>query len=201
MKLKELIERVDRSERNTDTADVEEFASMFNISMSWERKFGERVKKHWIYNWMCTDTWVGLAAYYMDGEPVAVSFQSARKNSENIEFISKEAGYKVRDFIVSLMEPEEAPSFAVADLEEEVGAGYTVSYGEQLLRREAKYQEHDVKVVHTYDTHEDHEMWSKVDVQLPDGDIRTVHLNDLCFPFYLTPAEEQAPVAEMSPGM
>lgn len=201
MKLKELIQRVDRSERNTDDAEVEDFASMFNIQMSWEHKFGERVKKHWIYNWMCTDTWVGLAAYYMDGEPVAVSFQSARKSDENIEFVSKEAGYKVRDFIVSLMEPEEAPSFSVADLEEDVGPGYTVSYGEQLLRREAKYQDQDVKVVHTYDTHENHEMWRKVDIQLPDGDIRTVPLSDLCFPFYLMPAEDPPAVVESSPSM
>lgn len=193
MKLRDLIARVDRSEKNTDDAQVEDFARLFDLYLSWDDKFGARVKKHWIYNWYCTDTYVGLAAYYMDGEPVAVSFQSGRKSDEEIEFVSKEAATKVREFIVTLLEPEE-PSYPVANLDEELPDTYTVSYGEQLLTDTGRYQGQEVKVVHTYRGYDEIKQWGNVDVRLPTGDVITVELDKMEFDYKLMPEGAAAEV-------
>lgn len=198
MKLRDLIARVDRSEENTDDAQVEDFARLFDLHLSWEEKFGTRVKKHWIYNWYCTDSYVGLAAYYMDGEPVAVSFQSGRKSDEEIEFVSKEAAGKVRDFILTLLEPEE-PSYPIANLDEELPDTYTVSYGEQLLTDTGRYQGEEVKVVHKYGGYKEIDHWGNVDVRLASGEIITVELTQMAFDYKLTPettGPESAPPME-----
>lgn len=58
-------------------------------------EFDRRFKKHWIKSWICTDSRVGIAVITLDGEPVAISSQTARKADEEIEFISEELGAKV----------------------------------------------------------------------------------------------------------
>ena len=99
-------------------ADIERFSSELGLCAfdGW-LEFEQRVKKYWVSKWLCTDITVGLAVYMMDGEPVAVSGRQARKADENIQFVSREAGIKVRDFILSLQRCEEID---VADLDAEI---------------------------------------------------------------------------------
>lgn len=186
MKLKDVINLVDRSERNTSYASIEDFARMFDLHIYHDSRFDERVKKYWIYNWCCTDTWVGLAVYFMDDAPVAVSFQSARKSDENIEFVSKEAAAKVRDFIISLMEDEEK-GVPIADMDQDIGDGYTVNYGSQLLTDTGTYAGETVKVMHRYGTYAEIDNWGKIDVQFKNGDIKTVELSEMSFAFNIAP--------------
>lgn len=147
MLLRDAIKNVDRSEKNTEPADIEHFAKIFDINISWDSRFGERVKEHYVEKWLCTDTWVGLKAYYFDGEPVAASMQTARKNDVKLEFVSEAAGVKIRDFMLSLMAEREEFKIPVLDEIEEIGDHYNVCYNGQLLVDKGLYKGEEVEVV------------------------------------------------------
>ena len=55
-----------------------------------------RLEKYTIREWICTDTNVGLYLYLIDGEPVCISYQPARKSDPAWEFFTKEALEKTR---------------------------------------------------------------------------------------------------------
>ena len=97
-------------------SDISVFAEMFNIyGCYYSQEFSERMLKHWVCSWICTDTAVGLAIYCLDGVPVAVSSQSARKSDEVIEFLSVPAMNVVRQCVMSYVEEPDIP---LANLEE-----------------------------------------------------------------------------------
>ena len=91
--------------------------------VDYSEEFETRVEKFYVVgaNWICTDTRVGLAVYMVDGEPVAISAQSARKSSEDVEFVSVEAAKKVREFILSLNGPTLS---VVDDIAEPIASGW-----------------------------------------------------------------------------
>lgn len=83
-----------------DETPIDVFGQVLGIyDVSWSDEFSERMKKHWVVSWLCTDTVVGLAVYFLDGEPVATSSQRCRKCDEQIDFISKEAREKTRQAV------------------------------------------------------------------------------------------------------
>lgn len=147
MLVRDAVKNVDRSPENTHEADIEEFASIFDINISWDERFGKRVKEHYIQKWMCTDTWVGMKAYYMDDEPVAASYQSARKSSVDLQFLSKEAAMKVREFIISLQVEKEETNIPILDEVEEIGEFYHVRYNGELLVDKGFYKGEEVTVI------------------------------------------------------
>lgn len=65
-------------------------------------KFSERVSQADLVTWICTDTGVGIYAYYFDDKLVAVSFQPARKSYISLEWVSRELRVKMREFMLSL---------------------------------------------------------------------------------------------------
>lgn len=76
--------------------DISTFAELFDLTWySYDESFSNRMKKHWVHSWICTDTRVGIALYEFDGEFVAFSTQNVRKSDEIIKFLSEEAYYKV----------------------------------------------------------------------------------------------------------
>lgn len=192
MKLIEAIKNVDRSEENCSYANTEDFGRLLGLDVSYNEKFEGRVKKYWIQRWLCTDTWVGLAAYYMDGEAVAVSTQLARKSDEEIKFLSKESAIKVRDFLYQLMEEKEEhvpPFISSEELEEDLGTGYTVEYASQLLDQEAMWKDQKVKIVKRYGLRYEYPAidWHKVDVQTPDGVIHEkISLEEIILPYLVS---------------
>lgn len=148
MKMRDLINAVERNEQNSTSADIDEFCCELDLNQypGWNKQFDEAVKGYWLIKWQCSDTWVGCIVYYMDDEPIAISTQSARKSSTVYEFVSLEAAAKVRNFILECLgESEFSPT--IADLNEEVGLDYTVSYSSQLLVDKGMYCDRVVKVV------------------------------------------------------
>jgi hypothetical protein len=67
-----------------------------------------------VSKWLCTDTWVGSHAYFLDGVLVAAGFQPARKSYMRISFVSTEAATKLREFILSMV-PNEELNFDIID--------------------------------------------------------------------------------------
>lgn len=87
-------------------ADIQMFGSQFGLCPNWSLEFSDRMKQHYVTGWRCTDTWVGLSVYALDGKIVAVSTKTARKNYESMDFISKEACALVFDIVVAQVKSE-----------------------------------------------------------------------------------------------
>ena len=86
--------------------DIQTFGSKFGLCPNWSLEFSDRMKRHYVTGWWCTDTWVGLSVYALDGKIVAVSTQTARRNYESMDFISKEACELVFDIVVAQVKSE-----------------------------------------------------------------------------------------------
>jgi hypothetical protein len=94
MKIKDIIETVDKSKENYCWPDIEDFMSELDVSSYGSadyNKFQSRVSGYWFVSWVCTDTRVGGRVYFMDDQPVAISYQEGRKCEEVFEFISVES--------------------------------------------------------------------------------------------------------------
>lgn len=103
--MSDVIARIDDSDPSKfGDPDLEALESdlQTNTFMGWSEAFNERVKRLPINTWICTDTEVGVNAYYFDGELVALSFQSARKSDVEFRWLSEPLAAQVRDFIISL---------------------------------------------------------------------------------------------------
>lgn len=192
MKLSELIHKVDRSDRNSSSADIDEFSRAVDLPayIGWHEEFDKRVKGYFLIRWYCTDTWVGYRIYFMDDEPVAISSQTGRKSDEEIEFVSIEAAQKVKDFIKSL-DGEEEFSPPLADMDEDIpDLTYTVSFSSQLLVDEGTWNGQPVKVkrkCHGYGrSPEDMGLeMDELDVVLPNGELKRIKCRDFIIPMHL----------------
>ena len=61
-----------------------------NTCFEYSSRFNQRMSVQPIYMFMCTDTEVGVQAYFFDGEFCALSFQSARKSGLILNFVAQE---------------------------------------------------------------------------------------------------------------
>lgn len=196
MKLSELIHKVDRSERNSSSADIDDFSRALDLDdcMGWHEEFDKRVKGYFLIRWYCTDTWVGYRVYFMDDEPVAISSQTGRKSDEEIEFVSLEAAQKVKDFIKSL-EGEEEFNPTLANMDEEISElTYTVSFSGQLLVDEGFFDGQLAKVkrkCHGYgNSPEDMGLkMDELDVVMPNGELKRIKCRDFIIPMHLKKEE------------
>lgn len=196
MKLSELIHKVDRSDHNSSSADIDDFSRALDLDnhIVWHQEFDKRVKGHFLVRWHCTDTWVGYRVYFMDDEPIAISRQRGRKCDEEIEFVSLEAAQKVKDFIKSL-EGEEEFNPTLADMDEEITKlTYTVSFSSQLLVDEGTWNGQPVKVkrkCYGYgNSPEDMGLeMDELDVIMPNGELKRIKCSDFIIPMHLKKEE------------
>lgn len=102
MKISEAIQNIDFSKEHYGWVDDSEFGQTLGLYNSYGALLEEAgMKEYPLKVWLCTDTIVGLHAYFLDGECVAVSWQTARKSSKNIMFTSRQAANKIRDILLS----------------------------------------------------------------------------------------------------
>lgn len=192
MKLQELMEKVDLSSNNETDGVLESFAQELFASppYGWSEVFGEQVKGYYIQKWLCTDTWVGLIAYFWNGEPLAISWQPARKSSETFQFVSVDVANRLKGFIIRLTESND-PDPTLADLDEDLGETYTVQWASELLVSEALYEGEKVKILphgHT-DYNKPSATWKLVDAEFPNGDVLKVSVENLHIPYHLRKEE------------
>lgn len=196
MKLSELIHKVDRSERNSSSADIDDFSRALDLPthIGWHQDFDNCVKGYFLIKWYCTDSWVGYRVYFMDDEPVAVSSQTGRKSPEEIEFVSLEAAQKVKDFIKSL-DPDDEFTPSLADMDLDIPElTYTVSFSSQLLVEEGFWNGQPAKVKRTCrgygNSPEDMGLeMDELDVVLPNGELKRIKCKDFIIPMHLQKEE------------
>lgn len=80
------------------------------------------------YTWICTDTRVGIFVYYLDEEPVMISFRPYRKWDNQYYWISKESYEKTKEYMLTLSESDEI--------------GYNLVEGAKKLVEAAEFIEH-----------------------------------------------------------
>lgn len=124
----------------TDVADPSKLAEEFGFyDIYWDDE--KRLRDSYFQVWYCTDQWVGGKVYFLEGEEVAISFKSARKDDEQIRFLSEEAKDKVLKYLLSLRQ-DYIPSVAIlneSELDEEIEDWYSVEYAEQIMHKTAWY--------------------------------------------------------------
>lgn len=183
MKLSEAIKRVDKSRDNEDWINTEAVAEELGIYAECVEQ--KKLKAYWLANWYCTDTFVGTRVYFLDDEPVAVSFQSGRKNSEEFQWVSTEAAQKTKVYILSLS-AQTSSSVRLMNPDEEIGNHYTIRYNDQLMPRHHKmfYKGEMVEFVKRIREHP-YCLDTDVIVKLPDGTDKRVSVWSLELGYYL----------------
>jgi hypothetical protein len=109
----------------------------------------ERLKAYPILEWICTDTWVGLYALYLDDEAVGAAYQSARRNSFEIEWVSQSAAQRVQQTI--LQYTERSNEFDLIDPEQDIGEDFSRPFVTQLLTDDGFFEGRHVRVLVKYD--------------------------------------------------
>jgi hypothetical protein len=122
--------------------DIEDLCEELRIQRDyWFPDMDDPLKKYWVkgYNWLCTDTMVGIAVYTLYGEIVGISFQSARKSDENFYWVSKESSQLVRGYLQSKMqEAQDDPSLII--YEQDVSAWETGIIDAPICRTDGRCQ-------------------------------------------------------------
>lgn len=145
MKIKKIFRDINKSEDNKSYIDMDIIAEQFNVQFDcYGKEYDERLKAYWAARHICTDTWVGVRVYYFDDEPAALSWQFARKSSEDFQWVSNKIANKVKDWILSLSDDIDV---ALIDMDEDYGDGYEVSFVSQLLDNKIIYDGELVDVI------------------------------------------------------
>lgn len=188
MKMHELFSQIDQSPSNLCYDDTELWANQFDLSALWDWNMSEQLSTHlkgyWVAKWVCTDTWVGLVLWFLDGQPLGTTYKGARKNDYQIEFVSEEAAENLRTLMLHIINTSNKRTVSLIDMNEEVGDYYTVDYGSQLLTIHGTVNGLPATVIKTFDSYNEIDLWRSVVVKTPLGE-ETVNLADFHIPLPL----------------
>lgn len=184
MRLIDVAKYIDRSEKNEQYVDFDALASELGIDC-YGYKEQDRLKSYWVENWLCTDTWVGGRMYFFDGEPVAYSFQSARKADEQFAWFSQEAAEKVRGFLLELF--EEKLKVNIVDVNEEIGDSYKIEYSANVLDWSmARLNGQPIEFIERVRKPNNYGIDTDVKIRMPDtNEERIVNVRDLDFLYHV----------------
>jgi hypothetical protein len=146
MKLREIIARLDKSKNNEDYVSLDDLASELSLEGFFHSE-NERIKSYWICRHLCTDTHVGVKAYFLDGELVCVSSQSARKSPEVFEWVSENTIKIVREYLLSLLGEDNYCGLYMLNLDRECGDHYELHYAEQFIKKDVIWNDKPAKIV------------------------------------------------------
>lgn len=184
MKIRDIINNVEKSNRTQAWVSVEELATELGLGYG-DYASAERLTSYYFGSWMCTDTTVGYKVYFLDDKPIAVSYQGGRKSDENFYWISEEIAMEVRSYIISLLEEkEDSLNVSISNLDEDIGDGFTIDYYGQIDRFDnARLNDQPVKLVKPVP--ESYNLGTRTIVELPDGTTKEVATNELTFSYFL----------------
>lgn len=180
MKLKDIINKLDKSLMNEEYVSISDLAEELDIFDVWGGVTQDKLKCYWIAAHLCTDTWVGWRAYFLEDILAAVSYQPARKSDETFHWVSEYAYISVRDYILSLRDEEDGGlDIDILDPNLDIGDHYPIEYAGQFLKSEVLYKGKVAKIKNQKQ-YEFKEPSVEIDV---DGDIFWVYPSDLETPF------------------
>jgi len=185
MKLIDIANKIDKSEKNESYVDTDQFSSEFNYEFDWIKQ--DRLKAYWIGNWYCTDSYVGYRMYFLDDEPVAVSIQKGRKWPEEFNWLSKELALKVREYLISIMpKKEDDLYFNICDINEDIGDSYKIEFNSQILNiNNAVLNGKPIKILERIKEAPDYGIDKMLKIKLSNGEEKIVNIKELDFKYYL----------------
>lgn len=188
MKLSEILAKLDKSKKNTEWVDSNDLRIELGLQEDYDDStpdFDDRVKCYWISSNQCTDTMVGMRAYFLDDKIVAISKQKYRKSDEMFYWASVTAMERVRSYLLTT---PKAPSIQLFSLNEEMGEGFTsenVNLGDTGM-----WNNLPVRVVKCYGyphrAGDSVDTWETVDVEFENGVVQNIKLAELILPYYIT---------------
>jgi len=185
--LRKLISEVKFTNQTESSPDWETLSNIFSI---WNLSYSndDRLKAYFIKKWYCTDSYVGLRTYFLDGEFVAISGQSSRKSDEEFTFMSKECAEKVRLYLISLVHEEKEIHVDILDedeLDEEIPGTFKIQYNTQIIDKTALLNGQRVDIIRTrYDFNKEPDKYFHcVEIKKENGDKEEVNVQDLDFEY------------------
>lgn len=183
--LRKLISEIDKSKE--DHIDWEVLSNIFDIHDLYYSE-DTRLKCYFIKKWYCTDSFVGIRAYFLDDEFICLSNQTGRKMKQEFSFVSRESALKLKDYLESLIEDEEPNyRFDIIDqtsLDEEIPSTYKIEYNSEILHKQAFLNNEKVDIVKTsYPWEEKDKYFHTVKVKLPNGKTKEIDCRKLDFEY------------------
>lgn len=166
-----------------DDVNWEDITSIFDIfNLYWSED--KRLKTYFIKTWYCTDSYVGVRAYFLDGEFVAISEQNGRKSNEDFEFTSKKTAKKVRDYLLSLVDEENEVKFSViTDLDKEIEGSYKIEHNSQIRHKTSLLGGERVTILKKNYPHNTEDYFHTVEIQKEDGELLKLDCRELDFEY------------------
>ena len=182
MKLIDIANRIDKSQKNESQVDTMEFSSELDYNFDYVNQ--DRIKAYWIGNWYCTDSYVGYRMYFLDDEPVAFSIQNGRKSSEEFKWFSKELALKVKDYLISLMPNDNELNIELCDVNDDIGDSFKISFNNQILNpKRATYNGESIEILE-----EVRAIWgigTKLKIELLSGEEKYIDIKEIDFKYNL----------------
>lgn len=133
MLLKEIIERIDKSEENRNYIDFEALAYELDIKFGYTDIDDKdlRLTSYFLSPYYDEGVFCGEALYFFDNKFVAISYRASESSDENFRWISKEAANTVRNYLLEIDDFETV--LELCDLKENHGDGYRISYPDEVI--------------------------------------------------------------------
>ena len=185
MKLIEIANKIDRTEKNESYINMNRIGEVLNLELYYAKQ--NRLKAYWVGGWCCTDTWVGYRMYFLDGQPVCYSEQRGRKCDEKFFWFSRELALKTRDYLLSLMEKDEDfLKFDIVDINKDIEDGYYLDFNDQVIfKNRATLNGEKVEILEYIEDEKWKYVCEKCRVQFMNGEEEIVGMNELKFKYNL----------------
>ena len=181
MKLIDIANKIDKSQKNESYVDIEDFNSEFDFDFGFNLQ-QDKIKCYWIGNWYCTNSYVGYRMYFLDDEPVAFSIQNGRKSSEEFKWFSKELALKVKDYLISLMPNDNELNIELCDVNDDIGDSFKISFNNQILNpKRATYNGESIEILE-----EVRAIWgigTKLKIELLSGEEKYIDIKEIDFKY------------------
>ena len=185
--LRKLISEIDFNNKKIQCSpDWEELSSIFNINNLYYSE-DERLKVYFIKKWYCTDSYVGLRAYFLNGVFVATSYQVGRKADEDFSFVSKALALELKNYLLEISVNEEIePNYDIideSDLDEEIPNTYKIEFNTQILHKTALLNGERVEILKTRYNWGDDRYFHTVEIKNTKGKKEEIHCQELDFEY------------------
>jgi hypothetical protein len=186
--LRQLISQINFDDKSVQgTPNWETLANIFNIFDLYYSD-DERLKCYFIKKWYCTDSYVGMRAYFLDGNLVAISSQIGRKMDEEFHFMSDEYAKIVKTYLQSLVEPiEDIKNYDIINensLDEEIPETFKIQYNTQILHKTALLNGERVEIIKSRYSWDDKENYfHTIKIKKYDGTTIEIDCRELDFEY------------------
>lgn len=182
MLLKEIIERIDKSEGNRNCIDFEALAHELDIHFGYTDVDDKdlRLTSYFLSPFADNGFFCGEALYFFDNEFVAVSCKLSEDTDEEFRWVSREAANTVRNYLLEIDNFEAKLNFC--DLKEDHGDGYSISYPDEVIDwSKGQYKGKKFKFIEVVGPYFD----GRIKIRTSDGTEVVVDTSEIEFSYHL----------------